>query len=191
MSMMAVLLKEAIENRVPRDGRDYARCKCFKCERDMTGGEPVWRIRVRRPGVTVMGWPRAKVSIEYFCEACTSARAYWQRLRLQDDELYVHSVVACSFCKRPMHDAVFRRCGFQIRRYHCCRRCEISDTNARVNEAARARRAEARGPSRQCDVCGEVFEPKRADARFCSGPCRQKAYRRRVTVAKRSAVLPI
>jgi hypothetical protein len=30
-----------------------------------------------------------------------------------------------------------------------------------------------------CAVCGRDFEPKRADARYCSGACRMAAYRAR------------
>ena len=33
-----------------------------------------------------------------------------------------------------------------------------------------------------CSVCGKVFTPKRADSKYCSNACRQKAYRERVTV---------
>jgi hypothetical protein len=159
-------LQAAIENPPPRDDGDCFRCKCFGCKRTMQDGEPVWRIRARSPGISIMGWPKTKHSIEYFCKDCRS----------RDD---AHSEVACAFCKRPMHDTVFRSCGFQLRHYSCCRRCEMSDTNSRVNAAARERRAAARGPSRQCEVCGEAFETKRSDAKFCSGMCRQKAYRRR------------
>ncbi len=32
-----------------------------------------------------------------------------------------------------------------------------------------------------CQTCGKTFTPKRADARFCSNACRQKAYRQSVT----------
>ena len=28
-----------------------------------------------------------------------------------------------------------------------------------------------------CQACGEPFKPRRADAKFCSNACRQKAYR--------------
>src|SRR6516225_892201 len=37
------------------------------------------------------------------------------------------------------------------------------------------------GPSRQCAICGECFEPARSDATYCSIACKQKAYRLRVT----------
>ena len=32
---------------------------------------------------------------------------------------------------------------------------------------------------RFCAVCGSVFAPNRADARYCSSPCRQQSYRAR------------
>jgi hypothetical protein len=34
---------------------------------------------------------------------------------------------------------------------------------------------------RDCEVCGKTFAPTRADAQYCSGACRQTAYRKRVT----------
>lgn len=33
----------------------------------------------------------------------------------------------------------------------------------------------------ECEVCGDTFTPPRADARYCSGRCRQKAYRDRAS----------
>ena len=30
-----------------------------------------------------------------------------------------------------------------------------------------------------CTVCGSTFTATRSDARYCSGPCRQRAYRQR------------
>jgi hypothetical protein len=30
-----------------------------------------------------------------------------------------------------------------------------------------------------CEACGESFTPTRSDGRYCSSPCRQRAYRRR------------
>ncbi len=34
----------------------------------------------------------------------------------------------------------------------------------------------------RCSVCGESFEPRRPDARYCSSACRQRAFRRRGSV---------
>lgn len=36
------------------------------------------------------------------------------------------------------------------------------------------------GTNSTCVVCGETFRATRADATYCSSPCRQKAYRARV-----------
>ncbi len=33
--------------------------------------------------------------------------------------------------------------------------------------------------SRLCDACGSEYKPSRSHSRYCSGPCRQKAYRER------------
>jgi len=41
---------------------------------------------------------------------------------------------------------------------------------------------------RDCAVCGKTFAPTRADAQYCSGACRQTAYRKRVTDNQVSAV---
>jgi hypothetical protein len=49
--------------------------------------------------------------------------------------------------------------------------------------AARAKRADLRG-TRICDNCDETFEPRRSDAKFCSDACKQRAYRKRVTLNK-------
>ncbi len=34
--------------------------------------------------------------------------------------------------------------------------------------------------SRPCDACGAEYTPTRSHSRYCSGPCRQKAYRERL-----------
>jgi len=38
-----------------------------------------------------------------------------------------------------------------------------------------------RKSTRQCETCGNAFESARADARFCSATCRQRAHRNAVT----------
>lgn len=48
-----------------------------------------------------------------------------------------------------------------------CRR-ELRNARRRVNRSETT-----------CEVCGDTFTPPRADARYCSGRCRQKAYRQR------------
>jgi len=36
-----------------------------------------------------------------------------------------------------------------------------------------------RAPLRRCEDCGQMFEPRRSDAMYCSDPCKSRAYRRR------------
>ena len=53
------------------------------------------------------------------------------------------------------------------------------------NQANNRRQREYRQMRHQdlvCQCCGEKFTPKRAGARYCSNACRQKDYRKRVTV---------
>ena len=50
---------------------------------------------------------------------------------------------------------------------------------AALNEARREARRQARA-GRACGSCGATFTPARADARYCSAACRQRAHRGRV-----------
>ncbi len=54
--------------------------------------------------------------------------------------------------------------------YHCSKACYWRQLRAR-------RRTERDKVA--CAACGEMFVPKRADARYCSHACRQSAYRKR------------
>ena len=72
---------------------------------------------------------------------------------------------ACDACRRPLRVVLDRR-----RRHVCCSdRCL-----QKVKKTERiARRAFT------CATCGAAFQPARTDSRYCSGACRQKAYRAR------------
>jgi len=88
----------------------------------------------------------------------------------------------CESCARPVELAIATQSaiceGCEQRLLHrdgsrspvcCSSRCE-----------QRVRRRERRLIwSSPCDGCGNSFNPQRADARFCSGACRQRAYRQR------------
>lgn len=88
----------------------------------------------------------------------------------------------CEPCATPKEIALCNRtracasCGMTIKHYwrwdrRCCSdRC--------LKRLARARRQQG-GPEKSCAACKVMFKPKRADAEYCSGPCRQWAYRRR------------
>ena len=87
----------------------------------------------------------------------------------------------CASCGRMVHNTESR---WQRRWTFCSDACQRRHQSTYQAGIARVRRAEARGVSRPCEECGEHFEPTRADARFCSSACRQKAHRKRVTLAK-------
>lgn len=55
-----------------------------------------------------------------------------------------------------------------------CIACASDAENARRRDERRTRRT-----GRCCVGCGETFTPPRADGRYCSSACRQKAYRQR------------
>jgi hypothetical protein len=79
------------------------------------------------------------------------------------------TVEECETCERPMLiDA-----GWMWGRIFCCGRCRRTAANARARERRRL------GRIRLCEQCGEWFQGSRRDARFCSGACRQAAYRER------------
>jgi hypothetical protein len=82
---------------------------------------------------------------------------------------------SCDGCGRIVHNPANNR---RRRRTFCCAKCKIA-TRSREKHA---RVVETRG-TRECQQCGETFEPARADAKFCSLACKQKHYRRRVTDA--------
>lgn len=50
---------------------------------------------------------------------------------------------------------------------------------APVVELRPRRRRRSSVPVAVCATCQTPFEPSRADARYCSSPCRQRSYRRR------------
>jgi hypothetical protein len=145
---------------------DYAeRCdKCWQCKRVLRVNEPVWRQRVDIGRGYFGGWRTAIVPV---CERCFADNS---------EPLHVISCGPCDNCGRTVHDAAWR---FSRRHRYCCEHCQFVDQSARLAAAARRHRAEARGPSRPCAECGEPFEAKRGDARYCSSACRQKAYRKR------------
>src|SRR5262249_18493295 len=67
-------------------------------------------------------------------------------------------------------------------RFFCSQRCRNRVYNADYRKQRRQDQRWKEKPIVQCQVCGENFAPKRADARTCSPACRQKAYRKRARV---------
>lgn len=82
-------------------------------------------------------------------------------------EIYKRS---CPVCGKVFYTTNPRRVYDDY--YACSRYAHRANAKA-AREAARLSR---------CEVCGNAFTPKRAGAKYCSGACKQRAYRERVTV---------
>jgi hypothetical protein len=139
---------------------------CAQCERQLTATEPVWRKQLKT-GRGFFGGCRTVIAP--ICEACA-----------ERSHLDVWSSGPCENCGRMVHETQRHR-----RRHHyCCDDCREQQELPAAYAHARQRRAEVRGSSRPCAVCGEHFEPARSDAQFCSARCKQKAWRRALRLAK-------
>jgi hypothetical protein len=135
---------------------------CGGCGRKLRADEPVWRYQ-QQTGRGLFGGTCSDLAP--YCAECR--RDYWD----------VFQSGECGTCGRPVHNTDRRR-----RRWiFCCGQCRGRHLEAHQAATARQRRAEARGASRPCVECGEHFEPRRADSKYCSPACKQKAYRKRVT----------
>jgi len=138
---------------------------CGGCGRDFQPNEPVWRIRHN----TGLGFFGGSTIIAPFCGQC--ARRYRRHDCLSEP---------CEGCGRAVRNTEWGNRRHIYCSEACAKGCEVR----RHSAIARDRRAEARGRTRICAECGETFEPARADTRFCSGVCKQRAYRKRVTLSK-------
>ena len=129
---------------------------CGRCGRNLKPDETVWRERCAK-GPSLFGGQ--SFILAPVCEACRSPyHRNWYS-------------AACMGCGRPV-----KWNGSGIRYVACCSVCR-----ERARRKARSdHRAEMQ--ERACPICEEIFVPTRNDAVTCSSACRQKAYRRRVTV---------
>lgn len=128
---------------------------CDKCGRTLTATERAWIYS----GAVFVGPFAMRYRKQRVCGDCVPK---WRRFGPPQP---------CEHCKRPvLYQQSYRR------RWHafCCDCCQW----LYYDRLARERRAQKR-QGMTCTECGTEFVPKRADAKYCSGACRQKAYRRR------------
>jgi len=124
---------------------------CGECRGSIEPWQPVWR--------TSDQWRRWAL-----CAACA---------RRPGDPTDWYPPRACAGCRRPVSDPRRRRYGHPAppRRWAACSfSCE---------QRARYQARTAATRHKVCTVCGAAFTPPRADGRYCSPACRQRAYRQR------------
>lgn len=85
-----------------------------------------------------------------------------------EDIAYASEQMDCPGCGLPMH--ISPHDAMMTKWPACSDRCY-----------QRAWRAARRKTNRAmtCEICETAFQPKRAEARYCSNACRQRAYRQR------------
>jgi len=139
--------------------------RCPACQCDLADNAPIYRYRVdTKGGATVIQ-----------CAACaarmSARRAAWPGLGLG---MEWRPPAPCESCGRPVIDRVIL--GYVVLRHITCG--EPACQRAIRAAPARARR---RRPC-VCLGCGIEFKPARDDARYCSPACKQRAYRRRLSL---------
>jgi hypothetical protein len=152
--------------------------QCARCHKSVPDGAPIWRVSVGYGG---MYYPPA---VQSWCAVCSATLAHrlpdfaenWsegerQRLLASYPPQW-HPERSCDQCGRPVFFDVSRRIPLHAVCGDICR-------SAVKLAQARARRARRFRPQATCSICGKLFRPIRTDARFCSGTCRQRAYRQR------------
>ena len=117
------------------------------------------------------GVPAFVVSERLICEVLPNGVGIWKAERAP----------VCERCLTPKdgpfpHEATCAGCGRGLR-YRGRR--PVSACSSHCAQRARRRFRKRLPLARHCTVCGESFQPTRTDARYCSSPCRQAAYRRR------------
>jgi hypothetical protein len=115
-------------------------------------------------------------------------QVYWQFLGSGENTVGFHQqeiVPVCSECATPKEQAeaysniICGGCGLELytSRFEGARLKRTCST--RCEQRVRRARHQHMRPAIQCQVCKKPFKPYRTDAEFCSGRCRQWAYRRR------------
>jgi hypothetical protein len=140
---------------------------CARCGEDIDPGQPVVRCWVYLGGSPFTGG--AERQLAPVCLACTEEdqeylceyRRLW-RMASRHPERWPR----CEECGRP----VLLLAGTTFKRLSCSERCAYLAKLA-ARRAQRIRKID-------CADCGATFSA-RADARYCSPACRQRAHRRR------------
>jgi hypothetical protein len=124
---------------------------CTRCEEPFSGNRATAFMVAEYVCWQVLGdWALCQHETVPVCDACVTPK----------EQAAATRSIACKGCGMPM---LTRE---QWQGVTCSERC-----------AQRERRLRNRHKSRVCVTCGLRFKTTRTDAKFCSGACRQKAYR--------------
>jgi hypothetical protein len=154
--------KETVSNRNAKP------LPCAKCGSLIETGVAVWMER------QTSGYPQRRAT----CKACVDADSgdAWWRERGYTPPTRFRAPQPCGECGRPIHRPVSRKLPTHN---YCSPEC-ASKGWARWHSE---RRKAARRIS-TCEACGGTFLPRRADAKFCSVVCKQRAYRGRLAALR-------
>jgi hypothetical protein len=141
--------------------------RCGECRKPIAAGEPVWIGPVGYAGYSV--WNHVLAPL---CAKCRHEEWMYKRIAFPD------APSPCAACGRPVY---VHTSGRRRKWVLCSDACRRAKYRALYFASKGSRKA-------TCPVCGEPFTQRRSDAVTCGPACRQKAYRRRVTDAKRARV---
>ena len=129
---------------------------CAICGKEFSKGETIVRDLLTNIGPT----SRSGHNSNTVAPCCLSHRNFWIDNR---PWLKPHP---CQNCQRPVIN-LYR----ELTRTHtfCCARCERKWWNRKNRKSTRI----------ECEQCGEEFNQKRSDQKYCKPACRQTAFYRR------------
>lgn len=129
---------------------------CEQCERAFDSGDVIYRKR--SPSGDDGPWVTGGWMLESYCDDCVSKwHPSWRKARRDP-----------SPCRGG--------CGALVSFWNWE---NITTCSERCSRLVQLERKRVHHDQRLCDVCLELFTPKRSDARYCSSACRQDAYRKR------------
>ena len=165
--------------------------QCKTCERPISSGEMIVRFRYHtKPGTgeTLDGrrWAQRGYGhpIGIRCKGCQVKLHKADRYKESEDPFHGLSKRQCAYCGRviwnypglvgPERDEQHRYRPYDLCSEQC--RKKLRNINRRVNPMIVI-----------CRVCGEMFSPKRRDAKTCGPACRQRLRRAQARPASGAA----
>jgi hypothetical protein len=153
---------------INRNGRTI-RCRTCKC--DIAPGVDAYQTWWHYGMSGTYGYSKG-----YSCKDCADKQQ-------RDNPRQYDRTRKCQYCCRVVHLLERSEQG-RSDRFWCSHDCEWSEAAAIAKQRRHLQRATV-----ECETCSRQFVQVRTDSRFCSGACRQKAYRRRQQGARPGANL--